>query len=130
MTRPKQIAAAAVFPGKYIGGATATAFLNPTSQLAVSAALLSFDAGGRTAWHSHPAGQTLYVTSGTGWIQDWGGKKIEVKAGDVVWTPPGVKHWHGATSTSAMTHVAVQGVVGGNAVEWMEVVTDEQYSAP
>jgi quercetin dioxygenase-like cupin family protein len=124
------IAAARVFPGKYAGNATAASFLKPTEQLAVSGALLTFDAGGRTAWHSHPAGQTLFVTSGTGWVQDWGRKKIEIKAGDVVWTPPGVKHWHGGTSASEMTHVAIQGAVGGQVVDWMEPVTDEQYTAP
>ena len=81
VTRAKSIVAAQVFPGKYTGHATAMPFLNPTEQLAVSGALLSFEAGARTAWHSHPAGQTLFVTSGTGWVQEWGGKKIEIKPG-------------------------------------------------
>jgi quercetin dioxygenase-like cupin family protein len=130
VTPAKSIAAAQVFPNQYVGNAMATPFVNPTAQLAVSGALLSFDAGARTAWHSHPAGQTLFVTSGTGWVQEWNGTKIEIKSGDVVWTPPGVKHWHGATATSAMAHVAIQGVVDGKAVDWMETVTDEQYAAP
>jgi quercetin dioxygenase-like cupin family protein len=130
VTRATSIAAADVFPGKYTGNATATPFLNPTEGLAASAALLVFDPGARTAWHSHPAGQTLFVTSGRGSIQEWGGKKIQIEVGDVIWTPPGVKHWHGGTATTAMTHVAIQATVGGEAVEWFELVTDEQYAAP
>jgi quercetin dioxygenase-like cupin family protein len=128
VARAERIAAADKFPGKYTGNAMATPFLKPTDQLAVSGAVLSFDAGARTAWHSHPAGQTLFVTTGTGWVQEWGRTRIEIKPGDVVWTPPGVKHWHGGTSTSEMSHVAIQGGVGGRDVEWMEPVTDEQYA--
>ena len=93
----------------------------------VSAALVTFEPGARSAWHTHPAGQILIVTSGTGWVQDWGGEKREIKPGDVVWIPPGVKHWHGATATNAMRHIAVQETVDGRNVDWMEKVTDEQY---
>jgi quercetin dioxygenase-like cupin family protein len=86
-----------------------------------------FAPGARSAWHTHPAGQILIVTSGTGWVQEEGGQKREIKPGDVVWTPPGVKHWHGATATNAMSHIAITNVVNGTNVEWMEHVTDEQY---
>jgi quercetin dioxygenase-like cupin family protein len=78
-------------------------------------------------WHSHPAGQTLIVTSGTGWVQEWGGQKQAIQPGDVVWTPPGVKHWHGATANEGMTHIAMQEHVDGKVVEWMEQVSSEQY---
>jgi quercetin dioxygenase-like cupin family protein len=74
-----------------------------------------------------PAGQTLIVTTGTGWIQQWDGQKQSIKPGDVIWTPPGVKHWHGATDGSAMTHIAIQDSVDGKPVDWLEHVTDEQY---
>jgi quercetin dioxygenase-like cupin family protein len=92
-----------------------------------SAASVSFAPNARTAWHSHPAGQTLIVTLGTAWVQEWGGPKLEVKPGDVIWTPPGVKHWHGATATEAMTHIAMQEPVDGKVVDWMEQVSAEQY---
>jgi quercetin dioxygenase-like cupin family protein len=91
--------------------------------------LVTFEPGARSAWHTHPAGQVLIVTSGTGWVQEEGGQKREIKPGDVIWTPPGVKHWHGATATNAMSHIAITNVVGGKNVEWMEQVTDEQYRA-
>jgi quercetin dioxygenase-like cupin family protein len=94
----------------------------------VSAAAVTFEPGARTAWHSHPAGQTLVVTAGTGWVQQDGGEKKKITAGDVVWTPPGVKHWHGATTAESMTHIAVQEAVNGTPVEWMEKVSDEQYN--
>jgi quercetin dioxygenase-like cupin family protein len=92
-----------------------------------SEAYVTFEPGARSNWHTHPAGQHLIVTSGVGWTQEWGGPIVEIRAGDVVWCPPGVKHWHGATPTTAMTHIAVTGTVGGNNVEWMEKVSDEQY---
>jgi quercetin dioxygenase-like cupin family protein len=90
---------------------------------------VTFDPGARTAWHTHPAGQTLIVMSGTGWIQQWNGEKREIGPGDVVWIPPGVKHWHGATATNGMRHIAIQEVVDGRNVDWMEQVSDEQYRA-
>jgi quercetin dioxygenase-like cupin family protein len=89
-----------------------------------------FAPGARSAWHTHPAGQLLIVTSGTGWIQEEGGRKREIKPGDVIWTPPGLKHWHGAAATTSMGHTAITNVLGGKGVEWMEQVTDEQYRAP
>jgi quercetin dioxygenase-like cupin family protein len=83
---------------------------------------------GRTAWHTHPLGQTLIVTYGCGRIQRWGGPIEEIRPGDVVWIPPGEKHWHGATPTTAMTHIAIQEQLDGKAVDWMEQVSDEQYA--
>lgn len=92
-----------------------------------SGAYVTFEPGARTSWHTHPAGQRLIITSGVGWIQEWGGPIVEVRAGDVVWIPPGIKHWHGATPTTAMTHIALSGVLDGKSVEWLEKVSDEQY---
>lgn len=93
-----------------------------------SGAYVTFEPGTRTAWHVHPAGQRLIVTAGVGWVQEWGDPIVEVRAGDVVWFPPGVKHWHGASPTTAMTHIALTGVLDGKNVVWMEKVSDEQYS--
>ena len=93
-------------------------------------ALVTFEPGARTAWHTHPLGQTLIVTAGCGWVQREGGAVEEIRPGDVVWFPPGEKHWHGATPTTAMSHIAVQEKLNGSPVEWMEKVTDEQYKAP
>jgi len=90
-------------------------------------ALVTFEPGARTAWHTHPLGQTLIVTAGCGWAQRAGGPIEEIKPGDVVWFPPGEKHWHGATPTTSMTHIAIQEQQDGNVVDWMEKVTDEQY---
>jgi len=93
----------------------------------VAGASVTFEPGARTAWHTHPLGQTLIVTSGRGWVQVWGGRVEEVHPGDVVWFPPGEKHWHGATPTTAMTHIAIQERLDGKTVDWMEKVSDEQY---
>jgi len=90
-------------------------------------ASVTFEPGARTAWHTHPLGQTLIVTSGRGWAQVWGGLVEEIHPTDVVWFPPGEKHWHGATPTTAMTHVAIQEALNGKTVDWMEHVDDEQY---
>jgi quercetin dioxygenase-like cupin family protein len=92
-----------------------------------SGAQVTFEPGARSAWHTHPLGQVLIVISGLGRGQQWGGHVEEIRAGDVVWTPPGVKHWHGASPTTAMTHIAIQEQLDGKVVEWMEKVTDEQY---
>src|SRR5713226_718735 len=88
---------------------------------------VTFEPGARSAWHTHPLGQILIVTDGTGWIQQWGGPIQEIRTGDVIWIPAGVKHWHGATPNTSMTHIAIQEQLNGKAVEWMEKVTDEQY---
>jgi quercetin dioxygenase-like cupin family protein len=90
-------------------------------------ASVTFEPGARTAWHTHPLGQTLIVTFGLGWIQRWGGSIEEIRPGDVVWFPPGEKHWHGAAPSNAMTHIAIQEALDGSVVEWMEHVSDEQY---
>ena len=92
-------------------------------------AYVTFQPGARSAWHTHPAGQRLIVTHGVGRTQQWGGAVEEIGVGDVVWCPPGVKHWHGASPTSAMTHIALTGVHDGHNVEWLEKVSDEQYGA-
>jgi quercetin dioxygenase-like cupin family protein len=88
---------------------------------------VTFEPGARTAWHTHPLGQTLLITAGVGWVQSEGGPIEEVRPGDVVWIPPGVKHWHGATPTTAMTHIAINELLDGKNVDWLEHVTDEQY---
>jgi quercetin dioxygenase-like cupin family protein len=93
----------------------------------VGAGQVTFEPGARTAWHTHPLGQTLIVTAGLGWVQREGGLVEEIRPGDVVWFPPGLKHWHGASPTTAMTHIAIQESVGGKNVDWMEKVSDEQY---
>ena len=93
----------------------------------VSGAAVTFEPAARTAWHTHPLGQTLIVTAGFGRAQRWGGAIEELRPGDVVWFPPGEKHWHGAAPSTAMTHFAIQEKLGGAAVEWMEQVSDEQY---
>jgi quercetin dioxygenase-like cupin family protein len=97
------------------------------AQARVGGAAVTFEPGARTAWHTHPLGQTLIVTSGVGWVQREGGPVDKIRPGDVVWFQPGEKHWHGATTTTAMTHVAIQESLDGTAVEWMEHVSDEQY---
>jgi quercetin dioxygenase-like cupin family protein len=111
---------------------TGPAFVDPlfaaTDHTRATGGHVTFLPGARSAWHSHPAGQVLIITSGVGWVQEWNGEKRQIKSGDVVWTPPGVKHWHGATSTTSMRHIAIQEVVGGKNVDWMEHVSDEQYA--
>jgi len=93
----------------------------------VAGAHVTFEPGARTAWHTHPLGQTLLVTSGLGWVQRAGGAIEEIRPGDVVWFEPGEKHWHGATATNGMAHIAIQERVDGKVVEWLEHVTDEEY---
>ncbi len=95
----------------------------------VLGASVTFEPGARTAWHTHPLGQTLVVTAGCGWVQRWGGPVEEIRPGDVISCPPGEKHWHGATATTAMTHIAITEKLDGKAVDWMEKVTDGQYQA-
>ena len=93
----------------------------------VVAASVTFEPGARTAWHTHPLGQTLIITSGLGWVQREGGSIEEVRSGDVVWFAPGLKHWHGASPTTAMTHIAIQESLDGKTVDWLEHVSDQQY---
>ncbi len=94
-----------------------------------AAASVTFEPGARTAWHTHLLGQTLIVTAGCGWAQHEGGPVEEIHPGDVVWFPPGEKHWHGATPTTAMTHIAIQENLDGKVVDWMEKVTNEEYNS-
>ena len=100
-----------------------------TDPARVGGAIVTFEPGARTAWHTHPLGQTLIVTSGVGWTQCEGQAVQEIRAGDVIWCPPNHEHWHGATPTTAMSHIAIQEMLDGKNVHWMEHVTDEQYSA-
>lgn len=113
----------------FTGTATIAPLFDPTGPSQVGAALVTFQPGARTAWHSHPLGQRLVVMSGTGWTQVEGGPVEEIREGDVVWCPPNVRHWHGATPTTAMSHIAIQESQNGSPVQWMEHVTDEQYLA-
>jgi quercetin dioxygenase-like cupin family protein len=91
---------------------------------------VTFEPGARAAWHTHPLGQTLIVTVGCGLVQSWGGPVRVIRSGDVIWCPPGEKHWHGAGPTTAMTHIAIVETLDGKAVDWLEKVSDEQYQAP
>ncbi len=113
---------------------TGTVRVDPLFQANVpsrsSGAYVTFEPGARSAWHTHPLGQTLVVTAGVGRVQFWGGAIEEIRPGDVVWIPPGQKHWHGASPTTAMTHLALQEQFGGKAVDWLEKVTDAQYGNP
>ncbi|MCS6471884.1 cupin domain-containing protein [Burkholderia thailandensis] len=95
----------------------------------IGGATVTFEPGARTAWHTHPLGQTLIVTAGLGWVQRDGGPVETIRPGDIVWIAPGEKHWHGATATTAMTHIAIAESLNGGPVAWMEQVTDEQYQA-
>src|SRR5215470_8230909 len=112
---------------------TGSVRIDPLHQAAdparVMAASVTFEPGARTAWHTHPLGQTLIVTSGLGRAQRWGGPIEEIRPGDIVWFAPGEKHWHGAMPTTAMTHIAIQEALMGEVVDWMEHVSDEQYGA-
>ena len=101
---------------------------NPDGQSALGCAHVRFTPGARTAWHTHPLGQTLIVTAGFGRVQRWGGPIEDIRPGDVIWFPPGEKHWHGATSTAAMRHLAITEALDGKNIDWMEKVTDAQYN--
>jgi quercetin dioxygenase-like cupin family protein len=111
----------------FTGDVKVRALFSPEGQSRTSGGQVTFQRGARSAWHTHPLGQILIITDGTGWIQEWGGPVREMHKGDVIWIPAGVKHWHGATPTTAVTHVAIQEIENGSAVTWMEQVTDDQY---
>ncbi len=96
-------------------------------ETALSVGHVTFEPGARSAWHTHPAGQLLIVTSGTGWVQEENGRKRQINPGDTIWTPPGVKHWHGATATTGVSHYAIQNSIDGKNVDWMEKVSDGEY---
>jgi quercetin dioxygenase-like cupin family protein len=115
-------------PAEYFTGAVRLdPLITAPDPARVAAATVTFEPGARTAWHTHPLGQTLVVTAGLGWVQREGGPVEEIRPGDVVWFAPGEKHWHGATPTTAMTHIAIQEALNGKTVDWMEQVSDAQY---
>jgi quercetin dioxygenase-like cupin family protein len=115
-------------PAEYFTGSVRVDMLFEAPDPArVAGAHVTFEPGARTVWHTHPLGQTLIVTSGSGRVQRWGGPLEEIRPGDVVWFAPGEKHWHGAAPETAMTHIAVQEKLDGKAVDWLEPVTQEQY---
>ncbi|CAH0139192.1 germin [bacteria symbiont BFo1 of Frankliniella occidentalis] len=115
-------------PADYFTGAVTVASPFATTEPArLSGATVTFTPGARTAWHTHPLGQTLLVTAGQGWVQEWGKEAQAISAGDNVWIRPGVKHWHGASADSAMTHIAIAEAEDGKVVDWLEHVSDEQY---
>lgn len=117
-------------PSSFFTGHVRVDPLSPAGKsINASSAYVTFEPGVRSAWHTHPAGQYLVVTSGVGLTQEWGKPLQTIRPGDVVWCPPGVKHWHGATPTTAMTHIAISGTLDGKNVNWMEKVSDEQYGA-
>lgn len=116
-------------PANFVGAARIDPLFPPRAPSRASAGYVTFQPGARSMWHTHPVGQTLIVTAGTGWVQQMGGEKRVIKPGDVVWTPPGVKHWHGATATTGMTHMAIQESLDGKNVDWLEPVTNAQYEA-
>jgi quercetin dioxygenase-like cupin family protein len=113
----------------FTGRARVDPLFSPNENINASLAYVTFDPGARSAWHTHPAGQRLVVTTGVGLTQEWGKPVQVIRAGDVVWCPPGVKHWHGAAPNTAMTHLAMTGSADGKSVTWMEKVTDQQYNA-
>lgn len=117
-------------PAEYFTGEVRVdSLFEPPAPARVLGASVTFEPGARTAWHTHPLGQTLIVTSGVGWHQCWGEPKEEIRPGDVISCPPGKKHWHGATPTTAMTHIAIIEKLDGKSADWMEKVSDEQYRA-
>lgn len=116
-------------PAEYFTGSVSVDRLfQPNEHARATGACVTFQPGARTAWHMHPLGQRLIVTAGFGQVQRWAGPIEEIRPGDVVWIPPGVKHWHGATPDAAMTHIAIQEALNGKFVDWLEKVSDEQYS--
>ena len=114
----------------FTGSARVDSSFQASAPARISGARVTFEPGARTAWHSHPLGQTLIVTAGTGRVQRWGDPVEEIRQGDVVWIPPGQKHWHGAAPNSSMTHIAITEQLDGKTVDWMEKVSDAQYGAP
>jgi quercetin dioxygenase-like cupin family protein len=122
-SRPSTIGAAATFTGSV----RIDPIIDAPAPGRVYGGLVSFEPGARTFWHTHPLGQVLIITAGVGWTQCWGEPREEIRPGDVIWCPPGHKHWHGATATTAMSHIAIVEKLDGKAVDWLEAVSDEQY---
>ena len=122
-SQPSQAGPESYFTGKV----RIDAPFSGSGEARIGGATVTFEPGARTAWHTHPLGQTLIVTLGRGWLQEEGGEIREINQGDTVWIPAGVKHWHGASPENAMTHIAIAESLNGSPVEWLEKVTDEQY---
>jgi len=121
--------ASAKGPAEYFTGAVRIDMrFTGTAPARIGGAIVTFEPGACTAWHTHPLAQTLIVTSGAGWMQMEGGPKEDIRAGDIVWIPPGEKHWHGATATTGMTHIAIAEALDGKTVDWMEKVSDKQFN--
>jgi quercetin dioxygenase-like cupin family protein len=116
-------------PENFAGNVRIDPLFQPNEHMHASGASVTFEPGARTAWHTHLLGQTLIVTTGCGRVQNWGDQIEEIRPGDVVWCPPGEKHWHGATPTTAMTHISIVEQIDGKSADWMEHVSDEQYNA-
>jgi quercetin dioxygenase-like cupin family protein len=117
-------------PAEYFSGTVRLdPLFQPQEPARASGASVTFEPGARSAWHTHPLGQNLIVTSGCGLTQCWGKPPVKIRAGDVIWCPPGEKHWHGAAPNTAMTHIAIQEALDGKVVNWMEKVTDDEYAA-
>ena len=114
-------------PQNFVGVVRVDSPFRGSDPARIGGAFVTFEPGARTAWHTHPLGQTLIVTAGQGWVQGEGGPKEEIRPGDIVWIPPGEKHWHGATATLGMTHIAISEALNGKTVDWMEHVSEEQY---
>lgn len=114
-------------PDWFIGEARIERLMEAPEPARMACVNVTFEPGARTAWHTHPLGQTLIVTAGRGWAQRWGGPREDILPGDVVWIPPGEKHWHGATDSTPVTHIAIHEKLDGKVVEWMEQVSEEQY---
>jgi quercetin dioxygenase-like cupin family protein len=128
--KPSGSAPSRRMPGDwFIGTVWQDPIIEAPAPARIRAARVSFEPGARTAWHTHPLGQTLHVVSGTGRVQTWGGPIHEIRPGDTVWIPPGEKHWHGAGLTTAMVHIAMQEALDGTPVVWLEHVSDAQYGA-
>jgi quercetin dioxygenase-like cupin family protein len=113
----------------FTGSVRIDPLFQPTDSTRANVSSVTFEPGARTAWHSHPLGQHLIVTAGSGLVQNWGGPVEKIRPGDVVWSSPGEKHWHGATATTAMTHLSIVEQAEGKAADWMEHVSDEEYQA-
>ncbi|SEO96112.1 Cupin domain protein [Methylobacterium sp. ap11] len=124
-SRPSQAGSAEYFTGRV----RIDPLMSPGEPARVAGAHVTFEPGARTAWHTHPLGQTLIVTAGLGWAQTEGGAIAEIRPGDVVWFEPGERHWHGASATTGMSHIAIQEKLDGSAVTWLEPVTDAEYGA-
>jgi len=122
--RPTEVGPSDTFTGEV----SVKALYGPNDTRNTGAGQVTFSPCARSAWHTHPAGQALIVTAGTGWVQEWGQPKQEIRPGDVIWTPPGVKHWHGATDSTTLTHIAIQDFVDGRNVDWLDHVSDDEYA--